>query len=270
MSEVKLVAGKIEAQITGMGPTLILFHSLLADSSSFGRITEELAEHFRVVVLSLPGFLGSEAVPGGIEPVADRMAEAVREVAPHERPILLGNGYGGFVALTLVVRHPDLISRLALCDAGAAFSEPGRAAFRTMAKLTASGGLETVADIAMRRLFAADFHAANPELVADRRKRFLAMDKTVFSDACEALAVLDLRPQLGRVAIPVFAVVGEQDEATPPEMSRELVAMIPGAEYEILPGCAHVPQLQSPAQFLPMVIPFLTAKEKAIAADIVD
>jgi 3-oxoadipate enol-lactonase len=242
---------------------LVLFHSLLADSSSFGRITGALAEHFRIVVPSLPGFPGSEAVHGGIEAVADRMAEAVREVAPRERPILLGNGYGGFVALALVIRHPDLISRLALCDAGAAFSEPGRAAFRTMAKLAASGGLEAVADIAMRRLFAADFHAANPGLVAERRKRFLAMDRAVFAAACEALAVLDLRAQLGSVTIPVRAVVGELDEATPPAMSRELVEMISGAELEILPGCAHVPQLQSPEQFLTAVTPFLMQKERA-------
>lgn len=266
----KLAAGKIEAQIIGQGPTLVLFHSLLADSSSFGKITGTLAGYFRVVVPSLPGFLGSEAVSGGIEAVADRLAESVREVAPHERTILLGNGYGGFVALTLVIRHPELISRLALCDAGAAFSEPGRATFRTMAKLAASGGLEAVADIAMRRLFAADFHAANPELVADRRQRFLAMDETVFTAACEALAVLDLRPQLGGVAIPVRALVGEQDEATPPEMSRQLAAMISEAEFEVLPGCAHVPQLQSPSQFLLAVIPFLTANRKAIAADVVD
>lgn len=270
MIDVKLAAGKIAAQIIGKGPTLVLFHSLLADSSSFGRITETLAERFRVVVPNLPGFLGSEPVFGGIEAVADRMAEAVLEVAPHERPILLGNGYGGFVALTLVIRHPDLISRLALCDAGAAFSEPGRAAFRTMAKLTASGGLEAVADIAMRRLFAADFHAANPGLVADRRQRFLAMNKTVFTAACESLAVLDLRPQLKGVAIPVFAVAGEQDEATPPEMSRELAAMTHDAKFEVLPGCAHVPQLQSPSQFLSAVIPFLTARQKATAADSVD
>jgi len=267
---VKLAAGKIEAQIIGKGPTLVLLHSLLADSSSFDRVADSLAERFRVVVPSLPGFLGSESVSGGIEAVADRMAEMVREAAPNERPKLLGNGYGGFVALTMLIRHPDLISRLVLCDAGAAFSEPGRAAFRTMVKLTASGGLEAVADIAMRRLFAANFHAANPELVADRRQRFLAMDKTVFTAACESLAMLDLRPQLGGVAIPVRAIVGEQDEATPPEMSRELVAMISEAELEILPGCAHVPQLQSPSRFLCAVIPFLTANRKAIAADIVD
>jgi 3-oxoadipate enol-lactonase len=256
----KLAAGKVDTQIIGRGPTLVLFHSLLADASSFGRITGALAEHFRVVVPSLPGFLGSEAVSGGIEAVADRMAEAVREVAPDERPLLLGNGYGGFVALSLVIRHPGLVSRLILCDSGAAFSEPGREAFRTMVRLTESGGLESVADIAMRRLFASDFHAANPEMVADRRERFLAVNKTVFTAACEALVALDLRSELKGITIPVFALVGEQDEATPPAMSRELVAMVPGARFALLPGCAHVPQLQSPEKFLAAVGPFLSER----------
>lgn len=254
-----LAGGTVAARIVGQGPTLLLFHSLLADRSSFDRVRDELAKRFRVVLFSLPGFPGSVAVDGGsLEAVADRMAEAVREVAPEETPILLGNGYGGFAALTMVLRHPGLVSRLVLCDSGAAFSAPGREAFRTMAAVAQSQGLEAVADVAMRRLFAADFHASHPALVEERRARFLAMDKDVLCAACHELAGLDLRTGLAEIHIPVLAVVGEQDEATPPEMSRELAAMIRGAELVVLPGCAHVPQLQAPGQFLAAVLPFLT------------
>jgi 3-oxoadipate enol-lactonase len=45
-------------------------------------------------------------------------------------------------------------------------------------------------------------------------------------------------------------LVGEQDEATPPPMSRELAAGLPDARLKIIPGCAHVPQLQAPSVFL--------------------
>ena len=40
---------------------------------------------------------------------------------------MLGNGYGGFVALQMAIRHPGIASRLVLADCGAAFSETGRA-----------------------------------------------------------------------------------------------------------------------------------------------
>jgi 3-oxoadipate enol-lactonase len=248
----------VAARVFGAGPKLVLLHSLLADRSSFDRVTGALSEHFTVMLPALPGFAGSAAVGGDLTAVADRMVEAVREFSNGEQMRLLGNGYGGFVALQMALRHPDLASRLVLADAGAAFSEPGREAFRGMARGAATRGLEAIADIAMRRLFAPDFHGANPELVAERRAIFLATDPAAVIAACGALAELDLRPALPGLVAPILALVGEQDEATPPAMSRELAALAPNASLVVLEGCAHVPQLQAPEQFLTAIVPFLT------------
>src|SRR6266849_4130191 len=76
---------------------------------------------------------------------------------------------------------------------------------------------------------------------------------------CDALAELDLRPELTKVKVPVLVLVGEHDEATPPPMSRELAAGLPHAHLKIIPGCAHVPQLQSPEVFLEAIGDFLPA-----------
>lgn len=258
-----LADGAIEAEIMGDGPPLVLLHSLLADASSFGLVTAELSRRFRVLLPALPGFgrsapVGGGLVGGGLAGVADRIAVAIAEFAGGQAVRLLGNGYGGFVALQAVIRHPGLADRLVLADAGAAFSEPGREAFRAMARGAAAKGLEAIADIAMRRLFAPEFHAANPDLVAERRRIFLQSDPSVIIAACEALAALDLRPALAEVSIPVLAVVGEQDEATPLPMSREVVAGLPNARLTILEGLAHVPQLQAPDRFLEAILPFLS------------
>ncbi|TGD97964.1 alpha/beta fold hydrolase [Methylobacterium nonmethylotrophicum] len=253
-----LAGGRVSAEVFGGGRPLVLFHSLLSDRASFERVREPLAARFRVVVPDLPGFGGSEPVPGGLEPVADRMAEALRDLGGQDRPVVLGNGYGGFVALQMAIRHPDLAERLVLADCGACFSEPGRQAFRTMAAVAAEKELAAVTDTAMRRLFAPTFQAANEALMADRRAAFLRTDPAVFRAACEALAGLDLRPDLAGVTVPTLVVVGEEDEATPPAMSRALAAGLPDARLALLPGCAHVPQLQDPALFLATVMPFLS------------
>lgn len=248
----------IDAQVSGDGPPLVLLHSLLADRSSFSRVVGPLSRDFTVMLVALPGFGGSPAVAGGLAAVADRVAAAIQLFSPGRPVRLLGNGYGGFVALQAVIRHPGLADRLVLADAGAAFSEPGRQAFRGMAAAATAKGLDAIADTAMRRLFAPDFHAAHPGLVSDRRRIFLASDPAVVVAACEALAALDLRPALAGVRIPVLAVVGEQDEATPPAMAHELVAGLPDAELVVLNGLAHVPQLQAPQRFLDVVVPFLS------------
>lgn len=252
-----LADGRIAAEVHGTGEPLLLFHSLLADRASFDRIVAPLAERFRVIVPDLPGFGGSEAVKGGLEAVADRMAEAVRELGSASTPTVLGNGFGGFVALQMAIRHPGLVRRLILADCGACFSESGRQAFRTMAAVSRDKGLAALGDTAMRRLFAPEFQAANPALMQERLAAFIRTDPVVFRAACDALAGLDLRPYLATVAVPVLVLVGEQDEATPPPMSRELAAGLPDARLTVLPGCAHVPPLQEPERFLAAVASFL-------------
>ena len=249
--------GTVNAADTGKGTATILLHSLLSDRASFDAIAPELAKSFRVIVPELPGFGRSQAVRGGLADIADRMAEAVREVG--EGAIVLGNGYGGFIALQMAIRHPGLASRFIFADCGAAFSEGGRDAFRNMAAASKAKGLAAITDVAMRRLFAPEFQAGNPELMAARRAAFLRTDEDVFRAACAQLAELDLRGELHKVRVPALVVVGEQDEATPPPMSHELAAGLPDARLKIIPGCAHVPQLQAPCVFLDAIADFLPA-----------
>jgi 3-oxoadipate enol-lactonase len=258
-------SGTVNAAEFGEGPPLFLFHSLLSDRASFDAIVPELSKSYRVIVPELPGFGRSQATGGGLAGVADRMAEAVKDAALAEDAIVLGNGYGGFVALQMAIGHPGVASRFILADCGAAFSEAGRQAFRNMAAASIAKGLSAITDVAMRRLFAPEFQAAHPDLMADRRAAFLRTDLDVFCAACDALAGLDLRPELGKVKSPVLVLVGEHDEATPPPMSHELAALLPQAHLEIIPGCAHVPQLQSPRLFLDVIGDFLPATSSAPA-----
>jgi len=253
--------GTVNAAEVGHGPPVFLFHSLLSDRASFDAVTPELSRSFRVIVPELPGFGRSQAVSGGLAEIADRMAEAIKDASAGEAPIVLGNGYGGFVALQMAIRHPGIAARFIFADCGAAFAEPGREAFRTMAAASKAKGLGAITDVAMRRLFAPEFQARNPDLMADRRAAFLKTDEDVFRSACDQLAELDLRGEVRTVRVPALVVVGEQDEATPPPMSHELAALLPDARLKVIPGCAHVPQLQAPQIFLETIADFLPAAQ---------
>jgi 3-oxoadipate enol-lactonase len=252
-----LAKGTVNAAQFGEGRALFLFHSLLSDRASFDAVVPKLSQSFRVIVPELPGFGRSQVVKGGLVEVADRMAEAVIDGADGGEAIVLGNGYGGFVALQMAIRHGKLASKLVLADCGAAFSAPGRDAFRNMAAASKAKGLSAITDVAMRRLFAPEFQEVHPALMRDRREAFLKTDPDVLQAACHALAELDLRPQLGQVKVPVLVLVGEHDEATPPPMSHELAAGLPQAQLKVIPGCAHVPQLQAPEIFLAAIGDFL-------------
>ena len=220
-----------------------------------------------MIALDLPGFGASDFVDGGLDAVADRVAAAIAALQLPEQPILLGNGYGGFVALNdRRFAIPSLPNGVVLADCGAAFSEPGRAAFHGMAAAAEKGGLAAIADVAMRRLFAPEYQALHPELIAQRKERFLALAPRTFRSACLALAGLDLRDKLSSVKVPVLVLVGEADEATPPPMSKELAGGLPNAQLKILAGCAHVPQLQAPELFLSAIAEFIGASARSAAS----
>ena len=258
------VGGKrLSAKVGGSGVPIVLFHSLLADQSSFDLIALPLAKSHQVVVLSLPGFEGSDFVGSSLEAIADHIAAGIQAMDFKQKPILLGNGYGGFVALLSAIRHPGIASRLVLADCGAAFSEPGRAAFRGMSGAAKEKGLGAIADVAMRRLFSPEFQQLNPALTEERKERFLAVDPQTFHGACDALGTLDLRPHLSSVTVPALILVGEQDEATPPPMSQELCAGLPNATLVVLTGCAHVPQLQAPDVFMDAIRDFISTDKPA-------
>jgi len=260
MTELKILevdGKKISARVTGVGSPIILFHSLLADGTSFDLIVQELRKTHQTIILNLPGFGESEFVGGDLIAIAEHIFKWIEALNLSQNPIFLGNGYGGFIALMIGIRHPEIATRLVLADCGAVFSEPGRAAFKMMSATAKEKSLSAIADVAMRRLFAAEFQEKNPALTAERKKRFLAVDLQTFHGACEALSTLDIREQLYRVKAPVLVLVGEHDEATPPPMSRELNAGLPNSRLVILPGCAHVPQLQAPAQFMAAIKDFI-------------
>ena len=259
---------KMNLYMAGRGQPLILLHSLLSDSESFDRIMPALAARYRVIVPDLPGFGGSPASSGGFDETADRIASLIEAFAPDGEAVLLGNGFGAFVALQTAIRHPALISRLVLMGCGARFSDEGREAFRKMAAAASAGGLAAIAETAMNRLFAVEFQESHPDLMQDRRQAFLRTNVGVFCEACDTLASLDLSAGVSAVRCPTLVIVGDEDQATPSEMAYDLVGRLRDARLSILKGCAHVPPLQAPDEVIALLDQFLAAPVSAHAKTI--
>ena len=97
----------------------------------------------------------------------------------------------------------------------------------------------------------------DPELVAERRACFLATGRSVLIHACTALAELDMREQVTSLHLPALILAGSDDAATPPAMAEELAGLLPGAQFQLLSGLAHVPQLQDPDRFMTAIAGFL-------------
>ena len=241
----------------GSGRNLVLLHSLLSDRTAFDRIAPRLATERRLWLVNLPGFGASAPAGPGLEEFADRIAEQLPKLGLSGETDLLGNGFGGFVSVALAVRHGKLFDRLVLVDTGAAIPPAGKGAFAAMAERVVSGGMEAVIPTALQRMFPDDFLAANPAIVEERRASLRAAKPENFAAACRALATFDRRADMASIRIPTLVVVGLRDTATPPALSHELAAGIPGAKLVELPHCGHSPHIQDPDGFWQAIKPFL-------------
>jgi len=254
------VAGRPTTVVqTGSGPDLLLVHSLLAERSSFDRVLPALAARFRVTVPDLPGYGGTAPlpVPVKMEDYADWVAELIRTLRLPQSTTVLGNGFGGFVATALAVRHGALFGKLIVADALPGFPAPAKEPLRGLAARVAAEGMQGALDIAIRRMFPEDYIAANPGIVAERKEALLgAAEPGAFARAALALTELDLAPVLGKICNPTLIVCGALDQTTPPQIARQLAAGIAGARYEEIPECGHCPQVQKPDALVGHAIAF--------------
>src|SRR5689334_21755811 len=101
-TDLALPGGRVRVHVAGTGRPLVLLHSLLADRTSFDRVTPSLTQSHQVIAFDLPGFGDSQFVEG-LDAVADRVAQAIAALELRQKPVILGNGYGGFVALNTAI-----------------------------------------------------------------------------------------------------------------------------------------------------------------------
>jgi 3-oxoadipate enol-lactonase len=260
MTSVRLHDGMVDFVETGAGKPIVLLHSLLADRAVFDRIVPLLAAERHVIVPDLPGFGGSSSAGATNAGIADRIAGLFDALDLGNDADVLGNGFGGFVASTLAIRHGAKFDRLVLADTGIGFTPEGKQSFYAMADRVRQNGMEAIVDVAMKRLFPDAFIAAHPEIVTERRNALVKTNPEFFAEACHALAALDLTEQIGTIRNRTLVVVGELDTATPPEMSRALVKALRNAKLLEIPRCGHAPMVQEPETFVRTISDFLGLK----------
>jgi len=257
MTIVKVAGADLDVVQTGAGRDLVLLHSLLTDRSAFDPVVPRLAQTRRLTLVNLPGYGASGPAGAAIEDYADRIAGLIAALRLPRETDVLGNGFGGFITTALAARHGARFDRLIVADALAAFPEPAKQPLRNLAARVAQEGMAGALDIAIRRMFPEAFIAANPGIVAERKRALEKADAACFQAACLALAKLDFTPVLGTIRNPTLVMVGALDQTTPPALARELAAQISGAKFLEIPGCGHCPQIEKPQAFVNAVNSFL-------------
>ena len=260
MPQIDVAGASVEYDRTGSGPDLLLVHSLLTEMTVFDVVLPQLAAAHRVTRINLPGFGASSPVKlDSVGAYADHVAKAMDALAVPKTTTVFGNGFGAFVVLQLAIRHGARFGKMIVADVVPAFPEPNRVPFRVMAEKVSTGGMQTVLDAAIGRMFPPAFAEANAGVVAERKRRLGAVDAGCFAQACLGLSQLDVTAQLPGIRNRSLVMCGALDQTTPPTLAREVAAGIPGATYRDIDGSGHCPMLEQPKVLVEYMQAFLAA-----------
>jgi 3-oxoadipate enol-lactonase len=148
------------------------------------------------------------------------------------------------VGLWLAANAPERIDRLVVICAAAHL--PPADGWLARAEQVRAAGMAPVADAVLGRWFTPRFRAALPARVAPYRAMVAACPAEGYAAGCEAIAAMDLRADIRRVAAPTLVIAGADDPATPHEHGERIHAGITGSRLVVVPNAAHLANVEQP------------------------
>jgi 3-oxoadipate enol-lactonase len=227
------------------GPVLVLSHALGLSLAMWDPQLAPLSRGFRLVRYDHRGHGGSP-VPAGQYRIEDLGRDLVHllDRLGLSRVSFCGLSLGGMVGMWIASNVPERIDRLVLCCTAARMLRPDD--FAARARTVREHGMEPIADSLIGRWFTPAFPASHPDTVARVRATLLSTPREGYAGACEAIAQMDLRDDLPRITAPTLVIAAEHDQSTPPELSRQIAQRIPGADVVVIPGTAHIANIEKP------------------------
>jgi 2-hydroxy-6-oxonona-2,4-dienedioate hydrolase len=218
-------------------PTIVMVHGFIISSRYMVPVAEQLAPHFRVYAVDLPGF-GNSGEPGrvlNLDELADALARWM-DVVGIERAVLLGNSFGCQVIARFAVRHPNRIQCAILVGPTV---EPRR---RTLAQQV----LHLLADAPRERLKLWALHV--PDYFRAGLRRILGTLRSTLDDRIEAY--------LPQMEVPTLIVRGTRDATISQEWVERATALLPRGRLVAVPG-AHALNYSKPRKLARVVRAFL-------------
>jgi len=214
----------------------------------------------------MPGMMNTRAAWRGVaarlEDVADiRIAEfgpfdsiaamaesALALIDEGQQAAIAGFSMGGFVAAEMLRQAPDRISRVALVDTSVRIETPRQAQARDELVAAAQADFDAVV-VAPAAANVHPDHRGDEAILETIRQMSREVGLQGYLNHNHALKHrADYRELLAGLSIPATVICGTSDEMTPPRLSEELAALIPGATLQWIEPAGHMTLLEQPEQ----------------------
>lgn len=220
-------------RVEGSGPLLIYIAGLDGTGQLFFKQTPLLTSSHRVVT-----FRSRDQGRFTYEVLTDDLAAIIRNLGEKQATIL-GESFGGTVALSFALRYPQMVERLVVINSFPRFR--GRFKIKLVAML-ASG-------VPFRLLWPMRRAANTLGLLVDRvsredRRRFWTAIRTVsgegYARRLQLIAELDIENRLSEIQAPALFIAGDRDLLIPSvKEAQAMAARMPNATMKIIKGAGH-------------------------------
>lgn len=241
---------------SGSATPLVFLHGVGSDKSVWHPQLAEFGEQRRAIAFDYPGYGDSDPAPEGTsrEDYASAIVSAMHELGIDYANVC-GLSLGGVVAIAIHDIAPERCASLVLADTFAVHPD-GRAIYER--SLLGSRDLPAMAQARVDSLLSAP---ADPAVRREVIETMSRIDPAAYRIGAEAVWLADQRDRARAIKVATLILVGDQDQVTPPQLSRELLELIGGARMELISGAGHLANLEAPGQFNGLVREFLQSVE---------
>jgi 3-oxoadipate enol-lactonase len=231
-------------------PVLVLGNPIGTNRDVWSHQLPALSRYFRVVRYEHRG----HGVPGEQSPAPQgpySIAELGTDVLLTlnylgiERFAFAGVSLGGMTGIWLAANAPERVTSLAVACA-ALTPVPDAQAWHDRAALVRGQGMPPLAEIAVPRWFTPAFLAREPVQVETVTAMLKGTSPEGYAGCGEAIAALDLRPNLANVKAPTLVISGEADPAAPPSVGGYTARNIAGARLTVVRNASHFAHYEKP------------------------
>lgn len=241
-----VIEGKtVSYQVVGAGEPLILVHGLAGSSLWWMRNVAQLAEHYQVYLVDLPGF-GSMRHLHAQFAVAHAASWLARWMAAVHLPQahLVGHSMGGYVCMRLAASRPELVRSLTLAAPAGVPAYPS-----------------VYHEIVPLLIWVS---TARPSFLPVLTYDALRVGPLTLARAAKELVREDIRDSMGAISAPTLLIWGDYDTLSPPWCGEVLLKGIPDARLVVIPGASHVVMYDRPAEFNAALLSFLAAQPASV------
>jgi pimeloyl-ACP methyl ester carboxylesterase len=228
---------------------VVLLHGYLENLDVWDDVTGLVQSHVRVIAPDLPGH-GISEVKGPVhtmEFLADVVFDALR-VSGVTRCTVVGHSMGGYVALALAARHPEILDGLVLLSSTPnADSDEKRADREREAAIVEAGKKELLSRTVPGKGFAPENRGRFADRIEDLAELVMLTEDEGITALLRGMALRgDMNDMLGELNVPQLFILGRHDEYITPAIAEAMIARNPRAKVVWLEHSGHAGMIEQP------------------------